>query len=130
MVHILVCGGREYEGRDAVFAALDEANAIKEITLIIHGACCAWHNKTILRGADRWAQEWAQTREVPYLGVPAKWLKLGKSAGMERNDKMAKGLNLVQVDGVIAMPGGPGTQNMIRQARAAELKIWDLTNGI
>jgi hypothetical protein len=37
--------------------------------------------KTIeLCGADRWAKEWARERQVPYLGMPARWAAEGNGA--------------------------------------------------
>ncbi len=117
---ILVCGGREYADRDAVFAALDSVHAQAPIDLILHGACCVRGRKTNLRGADRWGQEWAQEREVPYLGVPARWTLLGKAAGYERNGRML----VFRPVGVVAFPGGPGTANMVRQAKAAGIDVW------
>lgn len=124
-MRVLVCGGRDYQDRAATFAALDEVDAIKPITFVIHGACCSRANKVELRGADRWAQEWAQEHEVPYAGIPAKWKSLGRRAGMERNSRML----LLKPDAVIAMPGGPGTRNMVTQAREAGVKVWDLGEG-
>jgi hypothetical protein len=123
-MRVLVCGGRDYQDRVATFAALDEVNAIRPISLVIHGACCAKGNNTQLRGADRWAQEWAQEHEIPYFGVPARWSLHGNSAGMERNGRML----LLKPEAVIAMPGGAGTRNMITQARKAGIRVWDLQN--
>ena len=80
---------------------MDEIHATTPITLVIHGACTDRETKK-LTGADRWAEEWAIEREVPYMGVPARWTKEGRSAGPRRNGRMAAIRN---VDMVLAMPG-------------------------
>jgi hypothetical protein len=121
----IVCGGRDYQDRSAVFDALDKLHMKVGITLIIHGACCEKGKPTVLTGADRWAQEWAQEREVPYFGVPAEWRVSSNSAGPRRNGKMAA----LNPNGVVAFPRangeiGAGTQNMIDQAIKADIKVW------
>ena len=43
----------------------------------VHAACMK--KGTIeLCGADRWAEEWARERQVPYLGMPARWTAEGE----------------------------------------------------
>lgn len=121
-LRLIVCGGRDYYDRNRVFATLDRIRGQKPIGLIVHGACCDKGDKTLLRGADRWAQEWAQENEVPYLGVPAKWTELGTGAGPARNGVMAQ----MGVNGLVAFPGRNGTANMVTQAEAAGLKVWNL----
>ena len=59
--------------------------------------------------------------EIAYLGVPARWLQEGRGAGPKRNGRMAA---LEGVGGVLALPGGDGTADMIRQAEAAGIPVW------
>ena len=122
---LIVTGGRDYPDRDRVFAALDQVLADKGAVWIIHGACCVRGKPTELRGADRWAQEWAQEREQPYTGFPAPWASLGNAAGPARNRQMA-GLS---PNGVVAFKGGSGTQGMIDIAKQAGIPVWDLREG-
>ena len=117
---LIVCGGRKYQERAAQFRAMDEIHATTPITLVIHGACTDRETKK-LTGADRWAEEWAIEREVPYMGVPARWTKEGRSAGPRRNGRMAAIRN---VDMVLAMPGeqqlilvSPGSDKCPRRAQ-------------
>lgn len=129
-MRFIVCGGRDYLGRTALFDALDRLHVGKGITLIIHGACCEKGKPTSLTGADRWAQEWAQEREIPYFGMPAMWRVLGNAAGPERNGRML----MLKPDGVVAFPRasgqiGTGTQNMIDQAIKAGIKVWQPVKG-
>lgn len=111
---LLVCGGRNYNDKLAVYGALDRAHAKREITLLIHGACRT--------GADALAEAWAKGREIPYLGHPAPWKLYDKAAGPLRNRLM---LELYAPDGVVAFPGGAGTADMIQRAEMAGLKVWE-----
>lgn len=119
---VLVCGGRSYENRAEVFSTLDGVHSVDEIVLVVHGACSekTKHGIRRLRGADRWAQEWAITREVPYFGWPAPFSKMGGPGGPWRNGKM---LARWEPDLVIAFPGGKGTASMISKARNAGVNV-------
>lgn len=117
---IVVCGGRDYADRAAAFAALDKLHARNPITLVIHGACMK--KGTIeLSGGDRWAEEWARDREIPYMGVPAKWTTEGNGAGPKRNRRMAA---IRGVQGLLALPGHHGTDDMCTAATEAGIKPW------
>jgi hypothetical protein len=72
------------------------------------------------RGADTLAKEWARSRGIPEVGYPADW-RMGPSAGPARNQRM---LDAERPDGVVALPGGGGTADMVRRARAAGLPVW------
>lgn len=110
---VLVCGGRDFAQKARLFGALDAVHRKHEITLLIHGDA---------RGADRLGEEWAKRRQIPYLGVPAKWDTLGnKVAGPERNGRMLQW----KPDVVIAFPGGNGTADMIEQASRAGVRVWE-----
>lgn len=119
-MRLLVCGGRDYADRDAAWRALDAIHRKHGITLLIHGACMK-PGSTELRGADRWGEEWAKAREVPYVGVPARWTAERRGGGPKRNAVM---LDQWHPDAVLALPGGSGTDNMCQQAEAAGLKPW------
>jgi len=71
-------------------------------------------------GADRIAGYWARRNKIDNLKFPADWDRHGNSAGPIRNGRMlAEG----KPDLVLAFPGGEGTKNMVRQARAAGVPI-------
>lgn len=110
-MRVLVCGGRYFEDRTAVFAALDAIHAITPIGVIIEGGA---------RGADRLAGSWARVREVSHWKVPANWKRDGNAAGMLRNGRM---LEMCAPDVVLAFPGGTGTADMVRQAKAARVRV-------
>lgn len=108
---VLVCGGRGFADRAAVFRALDGLHAKHGIRRIIHGAAT---------GADALASEWARERGVPQIGYPAAW-EQGRKAGPLRNQHM---LDSQEPDCVIAFPGGSGTADMVRRAEAAGVRVW------
>jgi hypothetical protein len=111
---VLVCGGQDYEDRDAAFAALDRADRKRRITVVIHGA---------YRGADTLADQWGARRMREVLPFPADWDRLGSQAGPVRNQRM---LDEGRPHAVIALPGaGGGTAGMVRRARAAGLPVWE-----
>lgn len=112
----IVCGGRDYADREAVFAALDRLHAKVGIAGIAHGGAT---------GADALAHEWAKARGVPCKVYPvpnAEWKKKGAAAGPLRNAYMAADF---QPDGVVAFPGGRGTMSMTEIARFNGITVWE-----
>lgn len=104
---VLVCGGRAYADRDKVFAALDELQPSR----IVHGGA---------RGADGIAADWARRNGVRVREYKADWERLGRAAGPQRNAHM---LSDARPDIVLAFPGGRGTADMVRRARAAGVEV-------
>src|SRR5690554_3978 len=104
-MRVLVCGGRKFGDR-ALFNAVMAPYRLRA-SVIIHGAA---------RGADRMADNWAQTWGIHVERYPAKWHQYGKAAGPLRNQQM---LDEGRPDLVIAFPGGNGTADMVTRARAA-----------
>lgn len=120
-MRMLICGGRDYRDRISAFAVFDRAHKKREVTLVIHGACMK-KGSIELTGGDRWAEEWARTHEIPYVGVPAPWASLPSAAGPVRNQMM---LDAWKPEGVIALPGGDGTADMVGRARKAGIPVWE-----
>ena len=115
---LVVTGGRNYPDRELVFIVLDRIHKETPISQLIHGAC-GWDRDKFngpdkMTGADRWADEWANERGVPFHRMAARWSKLGGQGGPIRNGEMLD----EKPDMVVAFPGGGGTWNCIRQARA------------
>lgn len=71
-----MCGGRSYNDRERVFDVLDGLHAKEGVSLVIQGA---------MTGADRLAEDWARSREIMYVGIPARWQVQGRKAGPIRN---------------------------------------------
>ena len=101
---VLVCGGRDFTGYQAVRAFLDGI-APREI---VHGAA---------RGADTLAGRYARDRALPCQEFPVDWYPEGRfhrGAAFDRNKRM---LTTSRPDLVVAFPGGGGTAHMVRTAR-------------
>lgn len=111
---VLVCGGRDYANRSAVYVTLERLYAQhgRELIIIEGGAA----------GADRFAADWADESGLPHAKVPALWTKHFNSAGPLRN----KAMLLLKPDLVIAFPGGRGTADMVRRAKAAGVSVQEL----
>lgn len=112
---VLVCGGREYDDYDRVASVLEEIYQNCGIRLLVHGAAS---------GADRLADEWAESIGLLRKPYPADWLKLGRAAGPIRNQQM---LEDSKPDLVVAFPGKRGTADMVRRAKAAGVKVMEVS---
>lgn len=72
------------------------------------------------------AAEWARRSHVPVESYPADWRR-GKGAGPERNARMlAEGWP----DLVVAFPGGRGTADMVRRAKAAGVRVVEVVEPV
>lgn len=110
---ILVCGGRDFDDAALLEQTLNQYSDTARV-LIEGGA----------PGADRLARSWARFRNLEVLTFYAQWQRDGKAAGPIRNRAMlANG----RPDLVIAFPGGRGTADMVRQARAAGVHVREIT---
>ena len=76
------------------------------------------------KGADRMARNWAIQNGIHYAIVPALWDAFGRSAGSRRNSAML----MLTPDYCVAMPGGSGTANMIRQCADENIAVWQPYN--
>jgi len=106
-MRVIVCGGRDYADYSAVARALHQ-NGVSEL------ACGG------ATGADSLAYDWAWKTGKPCKLFYADWKQHGKAAGPIRNQQM---LDEFKPDAVIAFPGGKGTADMVRRARAAGVRV-------
>lgn len=112
-MRVLVTGGRNYRDTAAIDRELSSLHrkARHDCMRVIQGGA---------DGADRLAREWCHRNFVTYLNFPADWKTHGKAAGPLRNARMiAEG----KPDIVIAFPGGRGTADCVRKARAAGIPV-------
>lgn len=105
-MRVLVTGGRSYSNRNRV---AEELRKLEPTEVICGGA----------PGADFLAHSWALRADVKRTAVFANWRKHGKAAGPMRNQKMVD----MKPDVVLAFPGGRGTADCVRRARAAGIPI-------
>lgn len=91
---VIVCGGRDYGDREAVFAALDKAHAKRPLALVVHSTSAV----------GRAAEQWSAARGV-------------LSGAVVSGDPMA-----TSPDGVVAFPGAPAS--LLEKAREAGVKVW------
>ena len=108
---VLVCGGRDFDDRAGLFAALDRLHAARAFSVVIAGGA---------RGADTLAVEWATDRGVPTEVYMAEWERLGRKAGPIRNQRM---LDEGKPGLVVAFPGGRGTAGMVALSREAGVDV-------
>lgn len=111
MTRVLVCGGRDYDDRDAMFRSLDKLHAERGISLIMEGGA---------DGADYLARQWAFLREIDNDTYFADWKKHGKAAGPMRNGRM---IREGQPDVCLVAPGGRGTADMTRRAYESGIEV-------
>lgn len=114
---LLVCGGRDYADAVALCDRLDAiANEADLVVLIVGDA----------NGADMMARKWAKLsrRVVAIHHYAADWRNHGPAAGPMRNQRM---LDEGKPDLVVAFSGGRGTADMVRRARAAGVKVIEVT---
>lgn len=106
---VLVCGSRQWADQVAVISRL---RALPAGTIMLTGAA---------RGADSIAAVIGRGLSLEVIEFPAKWNKLGRSAGYMRN--------LVMLDQcpdlVIAfhLNNSPGTAHMIKSARERGIPV-------
>lgn len=118
---ILVCGGRDFADRRRLGRALIEfaprnATCPNRETVIIHGGA---------PGADSLAGEWADLWSLRSEAFEADWQAHGSAAGPIRNQRM---IDDGKPDLVIAFPGGRGTADMVRRARAAGIEVREIAS--
>lgn len=110
-MRVLVCGGRDFKDLPLLDRTLDELHAKRGFKKLITG--CA-------SGADLMSRFWAGFAGLPIDVYVADWKKHGRSAGPKRNQRM---LDDGKPDLVVAFPGGRGTLDMVRRAKAAGVEV-------
>lgn len=111
-LRVLVCGGRDYLNRTAVWKVLNDLDTKHGRLTVIQGGA---------KGVDQHARDWCyDQRSVHMVNEPAQWLEHGPKAGPIRNQKM---LDEHKPELVVAFPGGKGTADMVRRAEKAGVPI-------
>lgn len=113
-MRVIVTGSRYYNDEEKVNVTLDALHHMMRITCIIQGGAT---------GADQLAREWAMRRKVKIDTFKADWRRYGNYAGPERNTDMAINGN---ADMCIAFIGGNGTDDMVKKAKAAGIRVTEV----
>lgn len=108
---VLVTGGRYFNLKDEVNATLSAVQRRGEILELHEGGAT---------GADELGKLWALMNNIPVFTHEADWKLYGNRAGSIRNARM---LRHAKPDLVVAFPGGNGTQDMVKRARAEGVKV-------
>lgn len=111
---ILVCGGRDFADADAFRLAMRtvvKSVSGEELRVVQGGAS----------GADALARRWADEHHYECVTYEADWRGEGRAAGPKRNQRMLDGEH---VSLVVAFPGGRGTADMVRRAKAKGIQVW------
>jgi hypothetical protein len=117
-MRVLVCGGREFQDYLSFARAMRGIETERgPFTVVVHGGA---------PGADWCAHLWASSpigrcKEVEF---PADWKAHGRKAGPIRNQRM---IDEGKPDLVVAFPGGRGTADMVKRAKAAGLEVIEVS---
>lgn len=134
-IRVIVCGGRDYgevpsglqgEQLGAAFykAAAERHHLRASLDKIAEergGFAVVFSGGAL--GADRHARGWAIDRFIEARVCYANWSKYGPKAGPIRNTVMLK---TATPQLVIGFPGGDGTADMLRKARAAGVEVVEI----
>lgn len=113
---VIIAGARDFvksipDTVDDISRAVEASGF--EVTEVVEGG--AW-------GVDSAARVWVQERGLEHTSFPVPdwvWDHLGPKAGPIRNGYMAR-----YAEALIALPGGRGTRNMVKQAREHGLPVY------
>lgn len=118
---VVVTGGRECTGE--VAQLVRRTLEARRPDLVIVGDAL---------GVDLEARAWCRSMDRQMRVFRAEWQKYGAAAGPIRNGQMveyaAECVKLGCVVEVLAFPGGKGTADMVRQCRAAGLRVTEVNN--
>ena len=110
-MRVIVCGGREFFDKRAMWLELDALLKEHGGVIVIQGGAS---------GADFWASQWAVARCEPCFTFLPDWDRHKRAAGPIRNERIAResGATLC-----LAFPGGKGTADMVRQCRKFGIEV-------
>lgn len=110
-MRLLVCAGRHFHDSRLLESELSRLHAQHPLTVIVHGG------HTTLGPA---IEAWARANLVHAIRYPANWQHLGKRAEGVRNAFM---LDDSRPDGLLALPGGRHTQDLVARAQARGIAV-------
>jgi hypothetical protein len=113
----IIAGSRSITSFQTVKAAIESCPWLDEVTEVVTGGA---------QGVDTLGDNWAWCAKLDRTIMKANWEKHGKSAGFQRNSRMAD-----YADALILVWDGSsrGSKNMLGIARSKNLKIWEVIVG-
>lgn len=126
VVNVVTTGGRNYFGavaEDCAHTILSLLHAAYGKRLHVHHGACSVGSRqpgSTYCGADGVVDDICATLGIPCTPHPAEWDRHGRAAGPRRNGEM---LRETVPTLVVAFPGGSGTEDCVRQARAMEINV-------
>jgi hypothetical protein len=118
-MRVVVTGGRDYRGAEALVAVLNELRAANGLTLAVAQGGCP-------TGADYLARKWCEywlkrgCLGVSLVTYEAAWREQGRGAGPMRNQRMLREFKPTLV---VACPGGKGTLDCVTRAKDLGIPI-------
>lgn len=113
-LRVIIAGGRDFNNYDLLKYKANQiiGDLLKDDTKIIMISGAA-------KGADKLGEIFAMEYGYNQMLFPAYWDELGRSAGPERNRRMAEYASEGDIGVLIAFWNGesPGTRNMIKEAK-------------
>lgn len=132
-MRVLVCGGRDYAKEDRINTVLGDLHhgTAGPITCVIEGGATGvdrlafhWSRNSLIKEHESYDALW---NDVDVEGAVIKYHKNGMPynimAGPQRNQRM---IDEGKPDLVVAFPGGNGTADMVRRARAARIPVLEI----
>jgi len=120
---LVIAGSRELKARLAGYALIDWFVTNRDLSTLGHGLSDGIVDEVVsgnANGADAVGEEWAMKRYVPVQHFPAAW-ELGKHAGFQRNEEMAKvGTHLL----AFHLQNSKGTAHIIDMFVRAKKPYW------
>lgn len=108
---LIIAGGRDYYLNAKDCQWLDQLHAQHRFIEVVSGGC---------RGADKDGEQWAKVQGIPVTSKKPDYQKYpGYLAPLMRNQEMAE-----YADALAVFPGGNGTADMIRRAKAKGMPIY------
>lgn len=112
-MRLIIAGGRHLDDVALIRRALARAQAIRPITVLIHGGSGA---------LGITAEDWAREMRLHVVRYPANWREFGKRAEAIRNAFM---LEDSRPDMLLALPGGTDTADLVTNAFGARVPVID-----
>lgn len=111
-MRLIICGGVQGRIGDAERERLGALHAASPIQVVYTGGS---------GGVDLGAELWADEKGIPVRRLAARWSDDGATVTGFSN---ARNVTLV-ADAIVAFPGGPGTEALLRMATDAGLIVHD-----